>query len=78
VAVVDSLLRSMMLPGKGSWLGLCPELSFSPARTHSNNRILLQQALLLLKEGRPQPRENCAAYIALSMAFQHLTWPVSS
>jgi hypothetical protein len=35
----------------------CPELSFSPARTHSDNRILLQQALLLLKEGRPSPQK---------------------
>jgi hypothetical protein len=35
----------------------CPELSFSPARTHSDNRILLQQALLLLKEGKPRPQK---------------------
>jgi hypothetical protein len=35
----------------------CPELSFSQARTHSDNRILLRQALLLLKEGRPRPRK---------------------
>jgi hypothetical protein len=36
---------------------ICPELSFSQARTHSDNRILLRQALLLLKEGRPRPRK---------------------
>jgi hypothetical protein len=35
----------------------CPKLSFLPASTHSDNRILLQQALLLLKEGRPRPRK---------------------
>jgi hypothetical protein len=48
--------------------------SISPARIHSDNRILLQQSFYcLLLRKTPNP-ENGAAYIARSVTFQHLMW----
>jgi hypothetical protein len=48
-----------------SSLTRCSELSFSPARTHSDNRILLRQALLLLR--RLQRLEMLAALFSVPL-----------
>ena len=50
------------------------QASISPARIHSDNRILLRQSFYcLLLRKTPNP-ENGAAYIARSVTFQHLMW----
>jgi hypothetical protein len=48
--------------------------SISPARIHSDKRILLRQSFYcLLLRKTPNP-ENGAAYVARSVTFQHLMW----
>jgi hypothetical protein len=57
---------------KISWCSYLAQASISPARIHSDNRILLWQSFYcLLLRNTPNP-ENGAAYIAHSVTFQHL------
>jgi hypothetical protein len=48
--------------------------SISPARIHSDNRILLQQSFYCFNIKKTTNSENGAAYIARSVTFQHLMW----
>ena len=48
--------------------------SISPARIHSDNRILLRQSFYCFNIRKTPNPENGAAYIARSVTFQHLMW----
>ena len=56
-----SILRELVVMTYS--LQSCPELLFSPARTHSDDRILLQQKLYcLFRREDPEPGKWCCLY----------------